>query len=73
VAAVLLAPFQKILVQFSVCPVIVGRDEADDCRVRELLQGDVVRVVIEVRGVDGEEEWSQNGSLWSPRAAGDPV
>jgi len=39
VEAVPLAPFQKVLVQFSVFPVIVGKDEADDCRViRELLQ-----------------------------------
>jgi len=51
VEAVLLAPFQKVLVQFSVLPVIVGRDESDDCRViRELLQVDVVGVVIEPEG-----------------------
>jgi len=34
---------------------------------RKLLLVDVDRVVLEVWGVDGEEEW--NGSLWSPRAA----
>ncbi|KAL4001054.1 hypothetical protein ACER0C_006353 [Sarotherodon galilaeus] len=49
-------------------------DEADYCRViRELLQEALGGVVGEVCSVDGEEERSQNRSLWGPRTADDPV
>lgn len=62
-----LASVHKVLSQSSVLLVVPISDEADYCRViRELLQEALGGVVGEVCSVDGEEERSQNRSLWGP-------
>ena len=59
--AVPLTPVHKVIDQFSVFPVIVVSDEADDGRViRELLQVTVCKTVPEVCSVQGEQERSQD-------------
>uniref|UniRef100_A0AAV2LQ53 Uncharacterized protein n=1 Tax=Knipowitschia caucasica TaxID=637954 RepID=A0AAV2LQ53_KNICA len=62
-----LTPVHKVLYNSSVLCVIVLGAESDDGRVvGDLLEDTAVRVVSEVRSVEGEEERREDSSLGAP-------
>lgn len=72
--AVLLEPIHKALDVFSVLPVVPMCDGANDCGVvREVLKAAVGGAVSEVCSAEGEEERTQDCSLWGPCATDNNV